>query len=94
MNHTLLKDLPHIKGLYHRSRYIERLYSCDTANEVYFVLRHGVQNRFLDWDDIFHIYCNADRRILDHEIKVADWIMTELGFIVAHPSRVSLSVFF
>lgn len=80
--------------MYHRSRYIHRLYNCKTPNEVYSVLRHGVQNRFLDWDDIFHIYCNADRRIKDEEIQAADWIMTELGFIVAHPGGVSLSVFF
>jgi hypothetical protein len=94
MNHSILKDVPHLNRIYNRSRYIDRLYKCKSVGEVYSVLKHGIQNRFLDWNDIFHIYCNADRRILDEDIQVADWIMTESGFIVAQPSSISLSVFF
>ena len=94
MNHTLVKELPHIGRVYNRSRYINRLYKSETRDEIYKVLVHGIVKKFLDGDDIIHIYCNADRRILDDEIAVANWIMEELGPVISEPGPVSLSVFF
>ena len=92
MNHTVLKDLPHIKNQYNRSRYIDRLYRCTSLKEIHFVLCHGIYSGCLDASDIIHIYVNADCRILDEDIQVADWVMTELDPIVAYPGPVSLSV--
>ena len=92
MNHTLLKDLPYINRVYNRSRYIDRLYKCVSVEEVQYVLYHGIYNRFIGASDIVHIYVNADRRIEDKDIQVADWIMTELGPVITDPGPVSLSV--
>lgn len=93
MNHTLVKELPHVGRMYNRSRYIDRLYKSDNRVEVYKVLCHGIIKKNLDADDVVHIYCNADRRILDDEIKVANWIMEELGPTISKPGPVSLAVF-
>lgn len=92
MNHTIVKDLPYVRREYNRSRYIDRLYRSTSPDEVQFVIYHGVRNGFLDEDDVFYIYANADRRIVDEDIKVADWIMSELGPIISEPGPVSLSV--
>jgi len=62
------------------------------VEEVQYVLYHGIYNRFIGASDIVHIYVNADRRIEDKDIQVADWIMTELGPVITDPGPVSLSV--
>jgi len=92
MNHSLLKDLPHISRIYHRMRYKTRLYKSSDPYEVRSVLAHGVVNGFLDDDDVFHIYVDADQRVEDREIVVADWIMTELGPIISEPGPVDFSL--
>ena len=92
MNHSLLKDLPHINRVYNRMRYKSRLYKCSDPHEVRRVIAHGVVNGFLDGEDVFHIYVDADRRVEDPEIAVADWIMTELGPVISKPGPISLSV--
>ena len=94
MNHTLVKDLPHVSTVYNRSRYIDRLYKSKNRIEVYKVLVHGILKKFLDDNDIIHIYCDADRRFLEDDIPVANWIMEELGPAISAPGPVSLSVFF
>jgi len=94
MNHTLVKDLPHIGTLYNRSRYINRLYKSKNRLEVYKVLVHGIFKKFLDGSDILHIYCDADRRFLDQDIPVANWVMEELGPVITKPGPISLSVIF
>ena len=90
MNHTIIKDLPYIGRVYNRSRYIDRLYTSTNPTEVQFVLYHGMKNGFLDATDILHIYVNADSRVVDEDIQVADWIMTELGPIVSEPGPIHL----
>ena len=92
MNHSIIKDLPFIGREYNRSRYISRLYRSKSPIEIQFVIQHGVLNGFLDADDILYIYANADRRTLDDDIQVADWIMTELGPAVSEPGPLRLSV--
>ena len=94
MNHTLVKDLPHIKRSYNRSRYIARFYKSESRKDIYNFLVHGIVKRYLDETDIMFIYCDADRRVLDEEISVANWIMEELGPVISEPGPVSLSVFF
>ena len=94
MNHTLVKDLPHLSKIYNRSRYINRLYKSRERIEVYKVLVHGISKKFLDESDIIHIYCDADSRVLEEDIPVADWIMEELGPAISAPGPVSLSVIF
>ena len=94
MNHTLVKDLPHLGKIYNRSRYINRLYKSRDRIEVYKVLVHGISKKFLDDSDIIHIYCDADRRVLEDDIPVANWIMEELGPAISAPGPVSLSVIF
>ena len=94
MNHTLVKDLPHLGKIYNRSRYINRLYKSRDRIEVYKVLVHGISKNFLDDSDIIHIYCDADRRVLEDDIPVANWIMEELGPAISAPGPVSLSVIF
>jgi len=94
MNHTLVKDLPHVGKIYNRSRYINRLYKSRDRIEVYKVLAHGIIKKFLDENDIIHIYCDADRRVLEEDIPVANWIMEELGPAISAPGPVSLSVIF
>ena len=94
MNHTLVKDLPHVSTVYNRSRYIDRLYKSKNRIEVYKVLVHGILKKFLDDNDIIHIYCDADRRVLEEDIPVANWIMEELGPAISAPGPVSLSVIF
>lgn len=94
MNHTLVKDLPHMSTIYNRSRYIDRLYKSKDRFEVYKVLITGILNKFLDESDIVHIYCDADRRVLDRDIPVANWIMEELGPTLSKPGPISLSVLF
>ena len=94
MNHTLVKDLPHLGKIYNRSRYINRLYKSRDRIEVYKVLVHGISKKFLDDSDIIHIYCDADRRVLEEDIPVANWIMEELGPAISAPGPVSLSVIF
>lgn len=91
MNRTIVKDLPHIGRVYNRTRYVDRLYKCSSPEEIQFVIYHGVRNGFLDADDIFHIYANADSRVVDKDIQVADWIMTELGPVISEPGPVNLS---
>lgn len=90
MNHTVVRDLPFIGKEYNRSRYIDRLYRSRSPEEIQFVIHHGVLNGFLDADDILYIYLNADRRIVDEDIKVADWIMTELGPVISEPGPINL----
>ena len=92
MNHTIVKDLPFIGKEYNRSRYIDRLYRSKIPEEIQFVIHHGVLNGFLDVDDIFHIYADADCRVADKDIKVADWIMTELGPVISEPGPANLSL--
>jgi hypothetical protein len=60
--------------------------------EIQHILYHGIYNRFLGASDIVHIYVNADCRVEDEDIKVADWIMTELGPVITDPGPISLSV--
>lgn len=92
MNHSVIKDLPYIGREYNRSRYIDRLYRSVSPEEIQFVIYHGVRNGFLDADDILYLYVNADRRTDDEDIRVADWIMIELGPIVSEPGPVRLPV--
>ena len=92
MNHTLVAQLPHIEKIYNKSRYISRLYSCNSQVEVCSVLVHGVRNKFLNEDAIMGIYSDADRRISDHDVTRADWIMSELGPLILKPGPVRLSV--
>jgi hypothetical protein len=80
--------------VYNRSRYIDRIYKSKSRVEIYKVLVHGILNKFLDENDIIHIYCNADRRVLDEDIPVANWIMEELGPTISKPGSVSLSILF
>ena len=94
MNHTLVKDLPYVSTVYNRSRYINRLYKSRDRIEVYKVLVHGILKKFLNESDIIHIYCDADRRVLDEEIPVANWIMEELGPAISAPCPISLSIIF
>ena len=92
MNHSVVKDLPYIRREYNRSRYIDRLYRSVSPDEVQFVIYHGIHNGFLDADDILYLYVNADRRVVDEDIRVADWIMTELGPVISEPGPIRLSV--
>ena len=94
MNHTLLTELPHLGTQYNRSRYIDRLYKSEDRFEVYKVLIHGITKKFLDENDIIHIYCDADRRVMDRDIKVANWIIEELGPTISKPGPVCLSILF
>jgi hypothetical protein len=94
MNHTLVKDLPYINVIYNRNRYVDRLYKSSNESEVYKVLLHGVKNKYINENDIVYIYCDADKRIFDNDIPVANWIMRSLGPIISQPGCIDLSLFF
>lgn len=92
MNHTLLKDLPHISTIYNKNRYQDRLYSCNSPEEIYSLIYHGIKNKYIDDGSMRSIYIDADRRTDDDEMEKVGYIMDVLDPILSRPSFVSLSV--
>lgn len=94
MNHNLLKELPHIKDIYNVNRYLSKIYSSTSKIEVQKLLTHGIKNKYLTASSIISIYIDADCRNTEHDIVIADWVMSLLGPILSRPGPVSLTEIF